>query len=301
MRESKARNARRVEHARPARIPSAFRVLACNASDGPPSAPYIVSVCKCGVKMKRQRSIHVSSDYVPLKRYKASAAVKAAVARKAYRINQSSKQIQRIGAYRIPFPKEHRVIMEWVGTQAYVNPGTTAAALALRPLDLYDPDSTTSFGTTRKANPFDQLLSSNGPYRNYIVERFEIQCDFVNASSYPVNIFMCNTTDAVGPGNLTLTNSYLQSVDRDFIRTMLTPSSGSRSFTTLKLAGSLANMVADPTDVTYAGAYNSSPTTHVYTHIYLDSSMTSNNVQVYCAPRIIFYVKLYSQDAPASA
>jgi len=63
----------------------------------------------------------------------------------------------------------------------------------------------------------------------------------------------------------------------------------------------LANMVADPTDVTYAGAYNSSPTTHVYTHIYLDSSMAGQNVAVYCAPRIIFYVKLYSQDAPASA
>jgi len=226
------------------------------------------------------------------------------VARKAarsVRINQSSRQIQRFGRYAIPFPKEKRVVMEWVGTQAYVNPVSQSTVLTLRSNDLYDPDSTTSFGATRKANPFDQLLSADGPYRNYLVERWETRMEFINVSAYPVNIFLVNSTEAVGPGTLTRANSYLQTVDRDVTRLTLTQATGSKNMGSLALRGSLASMVADPTDITYAGGYNINPSTPVYTHLLIDSSMTGNNLTVYVIPRIIFYVKLYSQDAPATA
>jgi len=191
------------------------------------------------------------------------------------------------------------LVTEWVGTPGYINAGTTTFNYLLYANGPYDPDATgTHFGGTRTANVFSKLFSAEGPYRNYLVERWTVSLELANAAAGPVNVFMLFSSSASDGQTLAAMNNYNPLTTPDFCRTTLTAVSGSKSFGVLKNSGNLARLFGDPNDPTFAGAYNAQPSSFANCILYFDSTMTgTTNVQIYVVPRITFYMKAYSHDS----
>lgn len=165
----------------------------------------------------------------------------------------------------LPFPKTHRVVLSWEPPAVQLNSGASNGKVSQIKLnDCYDPDYTSDFGNGQPFY-FDQLCSSTGPYKSFIVHGWRTKIEVVNLTDATHACeFIYSLTATQGDGD-TITE-LLSSADTQ--RVMLAGIGLPKSTYVFYETGKTSDYTTKPVfDSSCVGSASSSPSTLIYGNI----------------------------------
>jgi len=199
-----------------------------------------------------------------------------------------------------PFPKV-------MSTQlVYKNPSSTITSNGLLNYNycqfnlnsLWDFDIANVLGNKQPLF-YDQLLSSDGPYKNYKVNAWKTRIRFINLSDKALHLCYDPCTALI-----TDSDTPMEIENRRGVQTfLLTGQNNSKPMATITKFQTLKSFFPNSINQSenFAGGWNSSPTTHAYANMLwktVDGSVGVFNVAIQV--QHIFYVTLYNADSIVS-
>lgn len=241
-------------------------------------------------------------------RVKRRRTTKGSVGRMAYSKKQARRMVSKItGPVDInPFPLTYRTKLTW--HPATVNKaGTANAVYQIKVNDCFQPDGGSAFGAGQPLY-FDQICSSTGPYKSFIVHGWKARIDVINSTGAGDTVPYQTKADAVeaivqqgyeisAEGD---TNAELQSAPNRQV-VLLSPAleaPGNRH--TFYMQGKTSNYTTLPAyDSTLAGNFGASPGVVIFLNLGF-RSVVGDNFDLFIMPHIEFDVEFFNTDGAAS-
>lgn len=232
-----------------------------------------------------------SKPYVPKSKKKSSA--KALVKKSHDRgIVPKGKSRTAMLAKFSPFPAIRTYTFAYENGATLLTPGTASVQYGLKPNSLFDIDANLvgAFGNHAPTD-YAKLLSSNGPYRDYRVNSWDIEITLINQSASPLAGYLVGSS-----GNLTdwdtLNECALFPPAEPFFMSGVAGNSGVK---TIKTNGNVRDIFSFTKAIELSAAYNADPGVLVYAGLYLYST-DGTNIQVSIACRIRQHAELSNTD-----
>lgn len=199
----------------------------------------------------------------------------------------------------LPFSKTHRVVLSWEPPAVQLSAGASFSKVSqIKVNDCYDPDHTSDFGNGQPFY-FDQLCSSTGPYRSFVVHGWRTKIEVINltdATHACEFIYSLTATQADGD---TITE-LLSSADTQ--RVILSGIGLPKSVYTFYQTGKTTDYTTKPAfDSSCVGSSSSSPTTLLYGNLGATVCDATISVLKYGVKvTTLFDVEFFDQDGVSS-
>lgn len=205
-----------------------------------------------------------------------------------------------------PFPTTYRTTLTWHPPAVNLS-GSNNAVYQIKVNDAFDPDGTGSFGNGQ-ALYFDQICSSTGPYKSFIVHGWRAQVTINNSTGSGDTVpyqTLCDAVELIVQQGYEIntegdTNAELQSAPNRQVA-LLSPAleaPGNRH--TFYMRGKTSDYVTVPAfDSTLGGNFAASPAVVVFLNIGA-RSIAGDNFSLYAMVHVEFDIEFYNQDGAAS-
>jgi len=227
--------------------------------------------------------------------------IRRAAAKNAPRRKQLPYRVPRPLAYsKGPFPKVMQTQL------VYKQPSTTITSngllnfnyLQLNLNSMWDLDITNVFGNKQPLF-FDQLVTTEGPYKKFKVNAWKTTFKFINLSDKPMYVYY-------DPGSLFQSDSdTVIEIEnrRGVISKLVTAQSNASPMATISKYTTLRSVIPQSVNMSenFMGTHSANPSTQVYGTLFwktLDGSTTAFSVGVQITH--VFYCQLYDHDSVQS-
>lgn len=200
-----------------------------------------------------------------------------------------------------PFPKIMHTQLVYQGNMVQdisTGVGNSYSYTQWRPNDLFDFDYTNNFGNKQPLF-YDQLLSSTGPYKRFLVNAWKTTLTVFNLSDKGLEVFVDTNTM-----NTFLDTDTLGEIAnrRGVIKRVITAQNNAKPMCTISFYRKLKSIVPESRSAVgeWGGYFNSSPNNYIANTLACQSidGISTHTVRVKISH--IFYVTLFETDALVS-
>lgn len=195
------------------------------------------------------------------------------------------------------FPDVLKTTLRYNSTMAAIDPAAASTYYSFVLNGMFDFDNDNILGNKQPLY-FDELLTADGPYRNYKVTSWETKIIIINDSVDPLLAYWSQTN------NITESDTLLEVQNRPNVRELiLTQRDGDNNMGTIKSKGSVTEIsgaIRNPTDLT--GSPTANPASPHYGTLFLYNPGGVVSTPVNCWIKVIhdFHVELSTADAIVS-
>lgn len=224
---------------------------------------------------------------------------------RAYRKrNYRTGKRMNLGKYynpRTPFPSVMTTQLVYQGDMSTnISSGASSTSYTTwRPNDMFDFDVSNNFGNKQPLY-FDQLLSTTGPYKRYMVYAWKTTLTIFNLSDRPIECFI----DTISVNTTTDADSLSEVTDRKgIIKRIITGQANAKPYTTISWYKTLKSLVPVARDAVavWGGNFATSPPNYVSNSLVCRSIDGASGHSYRCKVSHVFYCKLWETDALQSA
>jgi len=205
-----------------------------------------------------------------------------------------------------PFPTTWRTKLTWHPPCVNVA-GTASAVYQIKLNDCFDPDGTGTFGNGQPLY-FDEICSTTGPYKSFIVHGWKARIDVNNSTGSGDTVpyqTLCDALEVIVQQGYEIntegdTNAELQSAPNREVALLSPALEAPHNRHTFYLNGKTMDYTTKPAfDSTLAGNFTGSPSTVIFGNIGL-RSIVGDNYSAYMMVHVEFDVEFYDIDGAAS-